>query len=217
MKQLFIKIGKGLKSFFGFLLPPKTPQENILQYILRQFLISDSSGNPSITVTILIYVMVLIGVVAGVEVRNAMTMVNFYDMAGHIARTAPNGFSQPFLYLIISLSIVITSWYRIKQHFGRTPSQVESGDAGGGVVSPSGIPDSSISTGGGAIGPGTITPIGTQTGIPGGSVPGQAVVDVVGDPGQDAGGNIIGNVRQAISSFFMGNRTGVLPGQNRYL
>jgi len=39
------------KFVFGTILTKKSPHENIFQYIVRQFLLTDSSGKPSITTT----------------------------------------------------------------------------------------------------------------------------------------------------------------------
>lgn len=95
----------GLKKVISFLFPPKNPAENILQYFMRQLLVADAKGNPSFTTTILAYVMILVGIVTYVEMKNAQILV-----AGK-----PVGFTDTFLYLIIGLSIVITGWYRQRQ------------------------------------------------------------------------------------------------------
>lgn len=94
------------KRFVKFLLPPKKSTENILQYIFRQFLLTDSTGHPSITVSILLFVMILVAWVTYTEVEMAKTIVN----------QTPVGFSENFMYLIISLSVVITGFYRARQN-----------------------------------------------------------------------------------------------------
>jgi len=99
------KKGK-FKRFIRFMFPPKLQRENILQYILRQFFVPDSSGRPSITVSILFFVMAIVAAVTAVEIENAKVLV----------KEIPHGFSSDFMYLVIGLSIVITGWYRQRQN-----------------------------------------------------------------------------------------------------
>ena len=112
-----------------FLFPKKSVKENILQYIVRQFLMPDSSGRPSLTVTILVFVMAIVAVVCFVEIQLAQTIVTKVSKLGE-KTTAPLGFSDNFLYLVIGLSIVITGWYRSRQNKinsnepGETPAGV---------------------------------------------------------------------------------------------
>lgn len=114
------------KSVLGFLFPKKNDKENIFQYLLRQLYVSDSAGRPSLTVTILMFVMSIVGVVTFVEIKNAITMVKYFDGAGKIIKIAPHGFSDLFMYLVIGLSIVITGWYRQRQNkvFSNEPGEV---------------------------------------------------------------------------------------------
>jgi len=108
------KLVKVLLLFF----PKKNPNENIFQYVLRQLWLCDSRGNPSITVTILVYVMALVGAVSYVACYNAMQLVTFYDAAGKVIKTAPQGFADTFLVLVMGMTIVITGWYRQRQNKG---------------------------------------------------------------------------------------------------
>lgn len=112
VQSLKDKIVKALLLFF----PKKNPNENIFQYILRQFWLCDSRGNPSITVTILVYVMALVGAVSYVACKNAMQVITVYDAAGKIVKTIPQGFNDTFLVLVMGLTIVITGWYRQRQN-----------------------------------------------------------------------------------------------------
>ena len=122
------KQGKFMK-FLKNMFPKKTVYENIFQYIIRQFLMPDSSGRPSLTVTILVFVMAIVAVVCFVEIQLAQTIVTKVSKLGE-KTTAPLGFSDNFLYLVIGLSIVITGWYRSRQNKinsnepGKTPAGV---------------------------------------------------------------------------------------------
>jgi hypothetical protein len=91
------------KRFMRYCFPPKNTQENIFQYILRQFYLTDSKGNPSLTSTLVAYVMILVGIVSLVEIKNAQ----LHDKV--------NGFSDMFMYLIIILSALLTREYRNRQ------------------------------------------------------------------------------------------------------
>jgi len=93
-----------------FLFPKKSKYENIFQYIIRQFYIPDSRGYPSLTVTILVFVMILTAIVAHTEIVNAQ----FITMIKGVK--APVGFSDTFIYWMIGLSVVITGWYRQRQN-----------------------------------------------------------------------------------------------------
>ena len=104
-----------VKKFFGFIFPKKSPYENILQYIIRQLYIPDSNGKPSLTVTILIYTMILILLVTYVEIKNALVITIIKDNTGNIIQQ-PTGFSALYLTLIISLSVIITTFYRQRQN-----------------------------------------------------------------------------------------------------
>ena len=100
-----------------WLIPSKSKSENAIQYLLRQLYLSDSRGLPSITVTILFFVMGIVAAVTGLEIEMAKRMVETtVTMGTTITKTIkPLGFSDNYLYLVIGLSIVITSWYRIRQ------------------------------------------------------------------------------------------------------
>ena len=98
-----VKTPSKFKRFMRYCFPPKNLQENIFQYILRQFYLTDSKGNPSLTSTLVAYVMILVGIVSLVEIKNAQ----LHDKV--------NGFSDMFMYLIIILSALLTREYRNRQ------------------------------------------------------------------------------------------------------
>lgn len=103
-----------VNGFFNFF-PRKGANENVVQYILRQFYLTDSKGTPSLTVTILFFVMVLVVIVTFVECQVALSWVYVYS-AGVLIGKHLAGFSVTFLSLIISLSVVITTFYRQRQN-----------------------------------------------------------------------------------------------------
>lgn len=109
---------------FFKLFPRKKANENVVQYIIRQFYVPDSKGTPSLTVTILFFVMVLVSIVTFVECQIALSWVYSYA-AGVLVNKQLTGFSVSFLSLIISLSVVITAFYRQRQRgIPEVPDQV---------------------------------------------------------------------------------------------
>jgi len=113
----FIKRIPGLlKQGYLSIFPRKGKNENVIQYILRQFYISDSRGNPSLTVTILVFVMAIVAAVTFVECRMALMMTYVYDAAGRVIGSHPTGFSITFLSLVISMSAILTYFYRQRQN-----------------------------------------------------------------------------------------------------
>jgi len=124
-KKLLALALLGFMRLFKFLFPRKSENENVIQYILRQFYLSDSKGTPSLTVTILGFVMLIVGVVTIIEAKMALMPIQVLDATGKIVKTMPNGFSVSFLSLVISLSVVITAFYRQRQRgIQETPDQV---------------------------------------------------------------------------------------------
>lgn len=105
-----------IKSWYLKLMPEKTAHENIIQYIFRQFYFPDSAGHPSLTVTILIYTMIIIGAVTVTEVINAVKIDKVLDAAGRVTKETVHGFSDLFLILVTGLSVVVTGWYRQRQN-----------------------------------------------------------------------------------------------------
>lgn len=103
-----------VNGFFNFF-PKKGVNENVIQYIIRQFYLTDSKGVPSLTVSILFFVMAIVAIVTFVECQIALSCVYVYS-AGVLVGKHLAGFSITFLSLIISLSVVITTFYRQRQN-----------------------------------------------------------------------------------------------------
>lgn len=92
---------------------PRRPGENILQWAIRQLYLVDSSGNPSITVTILFYVMGIVGVVIGVSIDVALSDVTIMD--GEKVITQKRGFSPEIIYLVAGLSVIINMFFKARE------------------------------------------------------------------------------------------------------
>ncbi len=132
-----LSFGKKIIKILRWLFPPKNKNENVFQYIIRQFWLCDSRGNPSITVTILVYVLVLVGSVAWIESMNAIKMktTEIVKASGEIIKTAmPTGFSDTFLVLVIGLTVVITAWYRQRQKISGVEKQSGCGEVEEGLL-----------------------------------------------------------------------------------
>jgi hypothetical protein len=112
IKNVLKSFWVGFVKFLHFLLPPKSDKENIFQYIIRQLLIPDSHGVPSFTVTMTVFVMVIIGFVVASEFQNSFKIVRIYSVDKKIIQESVKGFSAEFIYFMISLSAVIMYWYR---------------------------------------------------------------------------------------------------------
>ena len=97
----------------NFLLGQRCPKENLVQFMVRQFLVPDSEGNPSWTQTILAYTMTIVRVVAVVECELALKPVKTVLANGTIIEGV-RGFSSEFMYLIIGLSVIITTFARMR-------------------------------------------------------------------------------------------------------
>ena len=109
MKREDIK--KSFIKFRNFVITPPNPKENIFQYLFRYFLLTDSKGNPSWTITILAYVMILVGFVCYKEFQIAgMYNLNFQD--GKLIQQTIIGFSNQFYYLIILLAGLIVFFFK---------------------------------------------------------------------------------------------------------
>lgn len=113
--QMIIKFKNLIVNGFFKFFPKKGVNENVIQYIIRQFYLTDSKGVPSLTVSILFFVMILVAVVAFVECQIALSWVYVYS-AGVLVGKHLAGFSITFLSLVISLAVVITTYYRQRQN-----------------------------------------------------------------------------------------------------
>lgn len=100
------------KEKFHFF-PKKDRDENVCQYLARQVLLSDSSGKPSWTLTILAFVMGLVGIVTYFACKVAISKAITFDPAtGAKVSESCKGFQPEFMYLIIGLSVVITFFFQ---------------------------------------------------------------------------------------------------------
>lgn len=128
------KIPSLLKRMVKFLFPKKNEDENIFQYIVRQFYFTDSRGYPSLTVTILFFVMGIVLAVTIIECK--------------LALLTQKGFSVSFLSLVISLAVVITTFYRQRQKgIKETPDQELIVDSSGTIDKIKGYIESVLGTG----------------------------------------------------------------------
>lgn len=98
-KQNIIK--RGYRATRNFLFSRKSPNENVMQYIFRQFLFPDSRGKPSLTATFFIWIMVIITYLT----INAITLafkMNVIMTPTTESRTMV-GFSDSLIYLYITI------------------------------------------------------------------------------------------------------------------
>lgn len=105
-----------MKKLLKFLINKANPKENILQFMIRHLLLSDSGGNPSWTITILAWVMVLVTWVSITEIKlsHVISTVN----NNGVITTSPRGFSSEFMYLLLLLAGLIVFFFKL-----RGPSQ----------------------------------------------------------------------------------------------
>lgn len=117
-------------EFIHHFFPEKKVTENFIQYMLRQIYFSDTSGRPSVTVTILLFVMFIVGIVAGIESTVALSQVKTVKPDGTTI-TMLKGFGSEFMYLMIALSVVITKYFndRSERHMHYSPKDGAPSDA----------------------------------------------------------------------------------------
>lgn len=98
-KQNIIK--KSYRATRDFLFSRKSPHENVLQYLFRQFLFPDSRGKPSLTATFFIWVMGIVTYLSINAIELAFKM-NTIVTATSESRTMV-GFSDSLIYLYITI------------------------------------------------------------------------------------------------------------------
>jgi preprotein translocase subunit YajC len=125
MKKNNIK--ESLIKFRDFIITPPNPKENIFQYIMRYFLLTDSKGNPSWTITILAYVLTLVGFVCYKEFQLA-GMYNLTFQDGKLLTQTVIGFSSQFYYLIILLAGLIVFFFKSRGDNNRKKSEKENNE-----------------------------------------------------------------------------------------
>ena len=94
-------IKKSYRATRDFLYSRKSRDENILQYLFRQFLFTDSRGKPSLTATFFIWIMVIVTYIT----INAVTLA--FKMNTIVTATSESktmfGFSDSLIYLYITI------------------------------------------------------------------------------------------------------------------
>lgn len=100
-----------LRQLVKFALNKPNSKENIIQYIFRHFLLPDSQGNPSYTITILVYCMVLVGYLAYSEIKIGLSPIQIKDTQGTIT-TQLHGISDSFIYLMTLLVGMIVYFFK---------------------------------------------------------------------------------------------------------
>ncbi len=103
MKWIFKKI----KVLFN----KRQPQESIFNFLIRQFYFSDSNGKPSMHITILVFIMSMIGYMVIIESRVALSQVITQDPETKKILIGMKGFSSEFIYLMITLATIVTAFF----------------------------------------------------------------------------------------------------------
>ena len=112
----FSLIKNKIKCFFGFVVVPPNQKEGLYSFLMRQFLASDSSGNPSWTVTILIFCIMQIFFISFYECILAMSYIEKFDAAsGKLIYKGLRGFSVEFMGLAVTSLGSIMYIFRQKQ------------------------------------------------------------------------------------------------------
>lgn len=98
-KQNIIK--RSYRATRDFLFSRKSSNENVLQYLFRQFLFTDSRGKPSLTATFFIWIMGIVTYLSINAIELAFKM-NTIVTATSESRTMV-GFSDSLIYLYITI------------------------------------------------------------------------------------------------------------------
>jgi len=98
----FGKVKKFLKSTWNLFISQPNPKESIVQWIIRQFILADSRGNPSWTITLAVIIIIYLGYSVKTELTVAMSTVKTYDPAtGSLISESMKGISDSFWYMMI--------------------------------------------------------------------------------------------------------------------
>lgn len=111
MTKIFKWFVDKIKKFIKFAFNKPNPKENIIQYTFRQFLLPDSQGNPSYTITILVYCMALVGYLAYAEIHVGLSEIVTKDAQGAVV-TQLHGISDTFIYLMTLLVGMIVYFFK---------------------------------------------------------------------------------------------------------
>lgn len=104
------------KRIRDFALIPPNPQESIIQYAIRQFLIPDSDGKPSITITIASIIAAACIYIVTIASHIALTPIRKYDpTTGKLIYEGLTGFTPEFYVFAISLFGAVMFLYKKRQ------------------------------------------------------------------------------------------------------
>lgn len=128
-----------LKKVWRWIFPKRSYKENLIQYIIRQFLVCDSNGVPSVTTTVLYYSMIIVAIVVWVEVKLALSSVETLNPETHLIVKGFKGFSTEFLWLIFVLVTIITAYAQARsKRIGNGHSNGDGSSEGGSAENGSG-------------------------------------------------------------------------------
>jgi hypothetical protein len=115
-----------LKRIKGFLLVPPNPNESLWQFIIRQFLLPDSTGNPSITITIASIITAASMYVVAIASKIATTPLRKYDpTTGKLIMESLQGYPSEFWYFLITIFGAVMYVFKVRQE---NKSSVDTGD-----------------------------------------------------------------------------------------
>jgi len=112
IKRFFKWVAFCFMQSVRFCFSKPNPQENIIQFIFRHFILTDSSGTPSYTVTILVYIMTLFGIVTMTEVKVSLSTVTTFDPQGNILSSSLKGISSEYLFILAPLVGLIVFFFK---------------------------------------------------------------------------------------------------------
>jgi len=128
MKKFFKKIKAAIIAAGKFCLNTPNKKENIIQYIFRHFILTDSSGTPSYTVTILIYVMAIFGYVTYIEMKIAVSEVKTINTQTNEIITHLKGISPEFLFILAPLVGLVVFFFKLRANTN-TPKNLDNTEA----------------------------------------------------------------------------------------
>jgi hypothetical protein len=105
-----------LKRIKDFILVPPSPAESIFQYTIRQFLIPDSDGKPSITITIASIIAAACIYIVTIASHIALTPIRKYDpTTGKLIYEGLTGFTPEFYIFAMTLFGAVMYLYKKRQ------------------------------------------------------------------------------------------------------
>lgn len=114
-KKKFHRLAKFFKKIFNFVFAPPNNKESIMGWVTRQICISDSSGNPSWTLTISILVVIGSFIFDYYMFKIALSHIRTFDATtGKLLSDTLKGFSSEYLYFWIVRFGCVTALYRMR-------------------------------------------------------------------------------------------------------